>query len=241
VHYLWEQLRAAFPLIWSGNGYVLNVTWVTLRVALVATAAATVLGLPAGLALGLGRFRFRRALQIFANASLALPPVLGGIFVLLLLLPGGLFGGLRIEFTLHGIYVAQTLLALPYIVALVPAAIRGLPTGLTDQARLLGAGRLQLAALALREARIGVVAAVIAALASTLSEVAAVIIVGANVQGHDQTLGSGIVAQINDYDSIPEALALGIVLLALILTLIGLLTALQQFSGARLRWRLAYR
>jgi tungstate transport system permease protein len=238
VHYLLEQLRAALPLIWSSNDYILNVTWVTVRVALVATAAALVLGLPAGLALGLGRFRGRRALQALANASLALPPVIGGTLVLLLLLPGGVLGGLRIEFTLRGVYVAQTLLALPYIVALTPAAIRGLPPGLLEQARLFGAGRLHLSLLALREARVAVLGAVIAALASTLSEVAAVIIVGANVQGQDQTLGSAIVAQINDFDSIPEALALGIVLLAIVLVLIGVLTALQQFSGARLRWRL---
>ncbi len=236
--YIWGQLHAAFPLIWNGNGYLFGATWVTIRVALVATGVALVLGLPAGLALGLGRFRGRRALQILANASLALPPVLGGIFVLVLLLPGGVLGGLRIEFTLRGVYVAQSLLALPYIVALVPAALRGMPDGLIEQARMFGAGRMQLAALAVREARAGVIAAVIAAMASALSEVAAVIIVGANVEGHDQTLGSAIVDQLGNYDSIPEALALGLVLLALIVVLIGVLTALQQFSGARLRWRL---
>lgn len=239
MDYLWEQFRAAWSLIWGGGGGVVGVTWVTVRVALVATAAATVIGLPAGLALGLGRFRGRRALQILANTSLAIPPVLGGVFVLLLLLPGGLLGGLRIEFTLRGVYLAQTLLALPYIVALTPAAVRGLESGLIDQARLFGAGRIALAGLVLREARAGVLAAVIAALASTLSEVAAVIIVGANVQGHDQTLGSAIVADITDYDSVPGGLALGIVLLGLVLLLIGVLTVLQQFSGARLRWRLA--
>jgi tungstate transport system permease protein len=238
VGYIWGQLHAAFPLIWNGNGYLFGATWVTIRVALVATGVALVLGLPAGLALGLGRFRGRRALQILANASLALPPVLGGIFVLVLLLPGGVLGGLRIEFTLRGVYVAQSLLALPYIVALVPAALRGMPDGLIEQARMFGAGRMQLAALAVREARAGVIAAVIAAMASALSEVAAVIIVGANVEGHDQTLGSAIVDQLGNYDSIPEALALGLVLLALIVVLIGVLTALQQFSGARLRWRL---
>jgi tungstate transport system permease protein len=238
VGYIWDQLHAAFPLIWNGNGYLFGATWVTIRVALVATGVALLLGLPAGLALGLGRFRGRRALQILANASLALPPVLGGIFVLVLLLPGGVLGGLRIEFTLRGVYVAQSLLALPYIVALVPAAIRGMPDGLIEQARMFGASRMQLAALAVREARAGVIAAVIAAMASALSEVAAVIIVGANVEGHDQTLGSAIVDQLGNYDSIPEALALGLVLLALIVVLIGVLTALQQFSGARLRWRL---
>jgi tungstate transport system permease protein len=239
VPYIWHQLRAAFPLIWSPNGYIENAALVTIKLALISTGCALVLGLPAGLALGLGRFRGRRALQILANASLGVPPVVVGIFVLLLLLQRGLFGGLGIVFSLPGVCVAQTLLALPYVVALTPAAIRALPPGLIDQARLLGAGRLQLSGLALREARIGVIAAVIAALASALSEVAAVIIVGANVQGSDQTLGSAIVSQINDYDSIPEAVALGIVLLALILVLIGILTILQQRTHTRLRWRSA--
>ena len=143
-----------------------------------------------------------------------------------------MFGGLRIEFTLTGVYVAQTVLALPYIVALTPAAIRALPPGLLAQARALGAGRVQVATLALREARIGVIAAVIAALASSLSEVAAVIIVGGNIENRDQTLGSAIVAQINDFANIPNALALGLVLLALIVVLIGALTVLQQ-RGSR--------
>ncbi len=236
--YLWEQLRAAFPLILSGNGYILAVTWVTIRVALVSTGCALVIGLPIGLALGLGRFRGRRALHILANASLATAPVLVGVGVLLLLLPRSVLGPLRIEFTLRGVYVAQTILALPYIVALTPAAIQGLPPGLLAQARALGAGRRQLSALALREAKIGVLAAVIAALASTLSEVAAVIIVGGNIENHDQTLASAVVSQINDFDNIPDALAIGIVLLALILLLIGALTLLQQRSGGvNLRFR----
>ena len=230
--YLWEQLRAAFPLIWQGDGYVLTVTWVTVRIALVSTGCAVVIGLPIGLALGLGRFRGRRVLQALANASLALPPVLVGVGILVLLVPNSVFGGLRIEFTLTGVYVAQTVLALPYIVALTPAAIRALPPGLLAQARALGAGRVQVATLALREARIGVIAAVIAALASSLSEVAAVIIVGGNIENRDQTLGSAIVAQINDFANIPNALALGLVLLALIVVLIGALTVLQQ-RGSR--------
>jgi len=229
--YLIEQLRAALPLIVHGNPYVLGVTWVTLKVALVSTTCALVIGLPIGLAIGLGRFRGRQALHILANASLALPPVLVGIGVLLLLLPGGALGSLRIEFTLTAVDVAQTILALPYVIALTPAAIQGLPPGMLDQARALGASRVQLSVLALREARVGVLAAVIAAVGSALSEVAAVIIVGGNIENHDQTLASAIVSQVNDFDNVPYALAIGIVLLALILVLIGALTVLQQRSG----------
>jgi tungstate transport system permease protein len=240
MSYLWHQLRTAVPLIVHGNAYIWGVTWVTIRVAIVATGVALLIGLPIGLTLGLGRFRGRRTLQLLANASLALPPVLVGVGVLLLLLPAGAFGSLRIAFTLRGVYVAQAILALPYIVALTPAAIQGLPPGLLAQARALGAGRLQLSLLALSEARIGVLAAVIAALASTMSEVAAVIIVGGNTVNYDQTLASAVVAQINDYDNLPYALAIGIVLLALILLLMAALTVLQQRTeGVRLRFRTA--
>jgi tungstate transport system permease protein len=236
--YLWQQLRDALPLIFSSDSGIPALVWVTVRVAVVSTLCALVIGLPIGLALGLGRFRGRRALQLLANASLALPSVVVGVAVLLLLLPQGQFGSLRWEFTLNGVYVAQTFLALPFIVALTSAAILALPPGLLAQARTLGAGRLQLSALALREARIGVLAAVIAAFGAAISEVGAVVIVGGNFEGSDQTLGSALLAQFNYYGNVPAMLAIGLVLLALIVVLIGALTVLQQRSGGlQLRFR----
>jgi tungstate transport system permease protein len=235
--FLWDELRQAIPLIANGNEYILALTWVTIRVAVVATTGALVIGLPIGLALGLGRFRGRRTLQILANASLALPPVLGGLFVLLMTLPQGQFGGLHYAFTLNAVYIAQTLLALPYIVALTPAAIQGLPPGLLAQARALGAGRWHLSLLALREAKIGVMAAAIAAFGTALAEVGAVVIVGGNVENYDQTLASAVLTQVNDFSNYPYALAISIVLLGLILVLIGLLTVLQQRGGVQLRFR----
>jgi tungstate transport system permease protein len=231
VAYLWHEVRSAIPLIFGGEGFILDVTWVTIRVALISTAIALVIGLPIGLAIGLGRFRGRRVLHVLANASLALPPVLVGVWVLILLLPRGAFGGLHIAYTIDAVYAAQTVLALPYIIALTPAAIQGLPPGLLAQARALGAGRIQLAWLALREAKIGVIAAVIAALGGALSEVGAVVIVGGNIQNYDQTLASAVLQQVNDYANYPYAVGIGIVLLALILLLMGLLTILQQRSG----------
>ena len=117
------------------------------------------IGLPLGLAIGLGRFRGRRVLQILANASLGLPPVIVGLFLFLLFVPQGPLGSLHLPLTRKAVFIAQTVLALPYVVALSAAAIQGLPPGLLAQARLLGAGRRQLAVLALREARIGVLAA----------------------------------------------------------------------------------
>lgn len=236
MHYLWEQMRGAIPLIAHGDPYIMGLLWVTIRVAIVSTAAALLIGLPIGLALGLGRFRGRRTLQILANASLALPSVVVGIAVLLLVLPRGALGSLQIEFSLTAVYIAQTILALPFIVALTPAAIQGLPPGLLAQARALGAGRAQLSGLALREARIGVIAAVIAALGATISEVGAVVIVGGNFQGHDETLASALLEQFNYTAHEPYATAIALVLLALILVLAGLLTVVQQ-RGDGIQWR----
>jgi tungstate transport system permease protein len=232
VTYIWDQIRGAVPLIVHGNPFIMNLLWVTIRVAVVSTTGAILIGLPIGVALGIGRFRGRRTLQILANASLALPPVVVGIVVLLLVLQQGAFGSAHLAFTLRAVYIAQTVLALPYIVAFTPAAIQGLAPGLLDQAQALGAGRLQLAVFALREAKIGVLAAVIAALGATISEVGAVVIVGGNIQGHDETLASAMLEQFNFNNTGDQyAVAIGLVLLALILALIGTLTVIQQRTG----------
>ena len=155
---------------------------------------------------------------MLANASLALPPVLVGAFLFLLFLPQAPLGSLQLIRTRRAVFIAQTILALPYVVALTAAAIQGLPPGLLAQARLLGAGRRQLWALALREARIGVMAAVIAALGTSLSEVAAIVIVGGNIYGYDQTLASATLYEVNGA-FYADAVAIAIVLIALILIL----------------------
>jgi tungstate transport system permease protein len=239
VHELWELLRQAVPLITHGNPYLMSVIWFTVQVAVVATAAATVIGLPLGLAIGLGRFRGRRGLQILANASLGLPPVLVGLFLFFVFAGQGPLGGLHLPVTRRAIFVAQTILGLPYVVALTAAAVQALPLGLPAQARALGAGRLQLAILAVREARIGVLAAIIAALGTSLSEVGAVVIVGGNVYGYDQTLASAALYEANAA-RYADAVAIGIVLTGLILVLMGGVGVLQQQQGGiRLRFRSA--
>jgi tungstate transport system permease protein len=239
MHLLWEELRSAVPLIVHGNPYLLSIVSFTVEVAAIATAAAALIGLPIGLAIGLGRFRGRHALHVLANASLGLPPVLVGLFLFLILVPQGPLGSLHLLITKQAVFIAQAILALPYVVALTAAAIQGLPQGLLSQARVLGAGRRQLATLALREARIGVMAALIAALGSALSEVGAIVIVGGNVYGFDQTLASAALYEANAarYD---DAVAIGIVLIALILVLMCAVGVLQQQgAGIRLRFRSA--
>lgn len=233
----WEELRAAVPLIFRGNPELMATIWFTLQVAVVATAAATVIGVPIGLLLALGRFRGRRGWQLLANASLGVPPVLVGAFLFVLLAGHAPLASLQLLDTRRVVFVAQTLLALPYTVALTAAAVQGLPPGLPAQARALGAGRRQLWLLALREARIGVMAAVIAALGSSLSEVAAIAILGGNIYGYNQTLASATLFEVSG-GHYADALAIAIVLVVLILILMCSLGLLQQRGGGiRLRFR----
>ena len=233
---LWRELRTAVPLILHGDPYLFGVISFTLQVAVIATAVATAIGVPLGLGIGLGRFPGRGVIRVLANASLGLPPVIVGLVLFLVFVPRGPLGPLHLNTTRTGVLVAQSILALPYTVALTAAAVQALPPGLPAQARLLGAGRRQLAALALREARIGVMAGVIAALGTSLSEVAAIAIVGGNVYGYDQTLASAALYETNAA-AYAEAVAVGIVLLVLILVLMGGLSLLgQRTGGIRMRF-----
>jgi tungstate transport system permease protein len=239
VQLIWNELREAVPMILHGNPTLLHIIGFTLQVAVVATAIATVIGLPIGLAIGLGRFRGRQVLRVLANVSLAIPPVLVGTFLFVLFSPQALLGSLHLIYTRRVVFVAQTILALPFVVALTSAAVQGLPPGLLNQARLLGAGRLQVSTLALREARIGVMAALIAALGVSLSEVAAVVILGGNIYDYNQTLTSATLYEVNG-GYYADAVAVAIVLIGLILILMCGLAVLQhQGNGIRLRFRSA--
>jgi tungstate transport system permease protein len=236
MDFLLDGIRQAIDLIASGDREILEVVGITLRMALWSTLLALAVGLPLGLALGLGRFRGRRVLLALANAGMGLPPVVVGLVVALLLFRGAPLGSLDLLYTLNGVILAQTLLALPLVAALTAAAVQALPTGLLEQARAFGASRAQVAALALREARIGVLAATIAALGSAFAEVGAVVLVGGNLEGDTQTLASAVLVRVSagEYG---RAIALGVILLGIILLLASALTLAQQHERRALLGR----
>ena len=227
MDFLWDGVKQAADLLTSGDPDTFEIVGITLRMALWSTFFALVLGLPLGLALGLGRFRGRRPALAVANAGMGLPPVVVGLVVALLLFRGAPLGDLNLLYTLNGVILAQTLLALPLVVAFTAASVQALPAGLIDQARALGASRIQVGALALREARVGVMAATIAALGSAFAEVGAVVLVGGNIEGETQTLASAVLVRVSagEYG---RAIALGTILLGLILLLAAVLTFAQQ-------------
>lgn len=236
MEFLWDGIRQAVDLLTNGDHDILVIVGVTLRVALWSTLLALAIGLPLGLALGLGRFRGRRPALVLANAGMGLPPVVVGLVVALLLFRGAPLGGLNLLYTLNGVVLAQTLLALPLVAALTAAAVQALPGGLLEQARAFGASRAQVAVLALREARVGVLAAIIAAMGSAFAEVGAVVLVGGNIDGETQTLASAVLVRVSagEYG---RAIALGTILLGLILLLAAGLTVAQQHERPALLGR----
>jgi tungstate transport system permease protein len=233
VTFFGQGLKQAWQLIWHHDPYLWNLVDVTLKVAGLSTLIAVAIGLPMAMLIALGRFPGRRVLMVLANAGLGLPPVVVGVVLALLMFPASPLGRFHLLFTLKGVYVAQTVLALPVIVALSISALTEVSSALLSQARGLGASRAQVAALAAREARIGILAAIIAAVGSGLAEVGAVVLVGGNVQGDDQTLASAALQEI-EAAHFANGMAIAILLLGLILIVTALLTLLQ-FSGASRR------
>jgi tungstate transport system permease protein len=236
VSFFWDGLQEAWQLIIHGDPYLWHLTKVTLQVAAVSTGIALLAGLPIGLALGLGRFRGRGVGLTLANAGLGLPPVVVGLVLALLMFPRAPLGRFHLLFTLKGVFIAQTVLALPIIVALTASAVHAISPGLLDQARAFGASTFRVSVLAMREARIGILAATIAAVGSALSEVGAVVLVGGNIDGLDQTLASAALQKV-DAGQFSSGLAIGLILLGLILAITAALTVLQHWDGRTVRIR----
>ena len=234
MSFIWEGVREAFELLAEGNSEVFEVLGVTMHVAVFATLVALLVGLPLGLAFGLGRFRGRRLGLALLNAGLGLPPVVVGLVVALFLFRGAPLGGLELIYTVNGIILAQAILAFPIVGAFTASAVEAVPAALFDQARALGASRPQLATLALREARVGVIGATIAAFGSAVSEVGAVVLVGGNIHGETRTLASAVLVEVGagEYGT---AVAFGILLLGLLLICAGMLTLFQHGAGGRER------
>jgi tungstate transport system permease protein len=203
----------------------------SLYVSGVALAIATVIGVPAGALLALRPVPGRRLLELLIYTGMGLPPVVVGLVVYLLLSRSGPLGGLGWLFTPPAMILAQTLIGLPLVIGLTLTAVDGVDPALRLQVRSLGATPAQVMWTVLREAQAGVLAGIIAAFGSVISEVGAVMLVGGNIEGQTRVLTTAIVLETRQ-GNFSLALALGGVLLALAMMSNALLLRL----GRRARW-----
>jgi tungstate transport system permease protein len=198
------------------NSELWSIVWLSIRVSGTALFISSLIGLPVGVWLGLAQFRGKRLVTAVVNTGMALPPVVVGLVVYLLLSHSGVLGGLGWLFTPRAMVLAQTVLALPWVVEITASAVEAVPADLILQVRSLGASRWQTRWTLLREARQGVVLAVAAAFGRSISEVGAVMIVGGNIQGQTRVMTTAIVLE-TAKGQFGLALALGAWLLVLAL------------------------
>jgi tungstate transport system permease protein len=193
----------------------------------VATLLAVVTGVPLGTLIGLTRFRGRRLLLSFVNTGMGLPPVVVGLFVVVLLWRSGALGDLNWYCTRQGMVIAQYLLAAPSVVGLTAIALQSMDPLLRMQLLSLGASRGQAAWLLIRESRLLVLGAVIAGFGAVISEVGASQMVGCNVKGDTRILTTAITLETSKGE-FGTAFALAFLLLALIFGLTAITTYAQQ-------------
>ena len=192
-----------------------------------ATALATLVGVPIGYTIARRSFRGRTTLLGAVNTLMGMPPVVVGLVVWLLLVRSGPLGDLGLIYTRTAMVLAQFLIATPLVVGFTTASIQALPPRLPELLSVLGAGRLRTLWLLAREARLGLLAAIMAAFGAIASEVGAAMIVGGNLERSTRVLTTAIVTE-TSRGAIERALALGLMLLALSFVVNVTLTVIQQ-------------
>jgi tungstate transport system permease protein len=201
----------AQPRLW-------DIVVLSLQVSLSAVALATLLGLPLGAAIAVGRFRGRHALVVLLNALMGLPPVVVGLAVYLLLSRAGPLGALGILFTPGAMVFAQTILILPIVAALCRQAVEDAWREYDEQLRSLGVEGLSAAMTVLWDTRFSLLTAVLAGLGRASAEVGAVMIVGGNIDGVTRVMTTTIALETSKGD-LPLALGLGTVLIVIVVAL----------------------
>jgi tungstate transport system permease protein len=227
VDVLVDGVRQALGLLLGGDREILGVLWLSLQVSGAATLIALLLGIPAGAALALAQFPGRTLVVSAVNTGMGLPPVVVGLFVTILLWRSGPLGGWEILYTPAAIILAQAVIAAPIVTGITLAAVQNVPAKFRLQLIALGASRTQMVWVTLREARLPMLAAVMAGFGGVISEIGASMMVGGNIKGHTRTLTTAMVLETGK-GNFEIAIALSILLLLLVFGINWALTAIQQ-------------
>lgn len=227
---IWDGIHQAIQLIFGVDADVWEITLLSLKVSGLATAISLVIGLPLGTWLALGRFRGRGLSLSIVNTGMALPPVVVGLAISILLWRSGPLGDLHLIYTPAAIVIAQTVIAAPVVTGLTAAALQQLDPRLRLQLLGLGASRWQMVMALWQEARLPLLAALMAAFGSVISEVGASMMVGGNIRHQTRVLTTAIVLETGKGE-FARAIALSSILLLLAFLVNLGLTTIQQRSG----------
>jgi len=227
-----EGIKQAFILLFTLDPEVLGITWLSLKVSGTATFISLFIGISIGTTVALTKFPGRRFVVSLINTGMGLPPVVVGLFVTIFLWRNGPFGFLEILYTPTAIIIAQTVIATPIVMGISLAAIQQLPANLRLQILALGATRLQMVWILVKEAKLPLLAAVMAGFGGVISEVGASIMVGGNIKGFSRVLTTATVMETSK-GNFDIAMALSIILLLLAFMINAILTHVQQRERPR--------
>lgn len=222
-----EGIRKAFYLLFTLDPEVMGITFLSLKVSGMATLISLFLGISIGTGIALSKFSGRRFIVSLINTSMGLPPVVVGLFVTVFLWRNGPLGILGILYTPTAMIIAQSIIATPIVMGITLAAIQQLPQKLRLQILALGATRLQMVWFLIKEARLPLLAAVMAGFGGVISEVGASMMVGGNIKGYTRVLTTATVME-TSRGNFDIAIALGIILLLLAYFINLILTRIQQ-------------
>jgi tungstate transport system permease protein len=221
-----DSLLSALKLLAAMDPGLLRIVGVSLKVSLISTGTAALIGVPAGFIIAIRSIPFKPAIITVLNTLLALPTVVVGLFVYTFISRRGLFGPLDLLYTQNAIIIGQIILILPIVMAFTISAISRIDTRYRKTALTLGASQFQAAGVILKEARFGIMAAIVAAFGRVISEVGISMILGGNIQGFTRTMTTAIALEYDKGEFI-QAVALGIILLAISLSVNIMLNYVQ--------------
>ena len=209
-----DSLTSAILLVVSLDPEMISIVFVSLRVSCASTLIAALVGVPLGFAIAFGSFTGKRMVITVLNTLLALPTVVIGLFVYAFVSRRGIFGIFDLLYTQKAIIIGQVILIIPVVAAFTLAAVSRVDDRYRKTALTLGANHLQTAWVILKEARFGIVAAIIAAFGRVISEVGISMMLGGNIKGFTRTMTTAMALEY-DKGAFTLAVALGIVLLSL--------------------------
>jgi tungstate transport system permease protein len=227
-----EGIKKAFWLLITFDPEVMRITFLSLQVSGSATLISLFIGISIGTTVALSKFPGRRIIVSLINTGMALPPVVVGLFVTIFLWRNGPLGVLGVLYTPTAMIIAQTVIATPIVMGITLAAIQQLPQKLRLQILALGATRIQMVWILIKEARLPLLAAVMAGFGGVISEVGASIMVGGNIKGYSRVLTTATVME-TSRGNFDIAIALGIILLLLAYFINLILTQIQQRERPR--------
>lgn len=227
-----EGILKAFHLLISLDPEVMGITLLSLQVSGTATLISLLIGISVGTMVALTEFPGRRFVVGLINTGMGLPPVVVGLFVTIFLWRNGPLGFLGVLYTPTAMIIAQGIIATPIVMGITLAAIQALPKNLRLQILSLGATRFQMVWILVKEARLPLLAGVMAGFGGVISEVGASIMVGGNIKGYSRVLTTATVME-TSRGNFDVAIALGVILLLLAYLINLVLTHVQQRERPR--------